>query len=188
MCTCESIRPGIAIMPPASMATSQSLVSPPEPIETIRPSAMITVSPAATGAARSPLRIFPILKTATFMRSRLAALARRDLVMGQSADPRVQPPAIGDAEDHRDLVGHRRIRKHQRHAVIVRAHIDVVLVVHRNIDRRAGTALLGEGGNPGVTAAERIADRIGKGGGEQRIGVLLLAGHADDAALAVALH
>src|SRR5215471_13163583 len=59
----------MTIMPAASIATSQSATLPPFPTETILLSAITTVSPRATGAARSPLRIFPMLKTATFIAS-----------------------------------------------------------------------------------------------------------------------
>src|SRR6516162_8621085 len=59
----------MTIMPAASIAMSQSATLPPFPTETILLSAITTVSPRATGAARSPLRIFPMLKTATFIAS-----------------------------------------------------------------------------------------------------------------------
>jgi hypothetical protein len=75
----------------------------------------------------------------------LCGLARRHLLMREAADPRIEAAAIGDAEYHRDFVGHRRIRQHDRHPVVVRAHVDVVLVIHGNIDTGAGRGLLGEG-------------------------------------------
>src|SRR5262245_11479910 len=108
--------------------------------------------------------------------------------MRQSADARIEASAIGYAEDHRDFVRHWRVRQHDRHAVVMRAHVNLVLVVHRNVDQRPRPALLGEGGNPGVAAADRRTNRIGEGLGQKRIRMLLLAGKADDSALAVALH
>src|SRR5215831_8117581 len=179
----------MTIMPAASIAMSQSATLPPFPTETILLSAITTVSPRATGAARSPLRIFPMLKTATFIASgRLPALLDDDFLMRQSADARIEASAIGYAEDHGDFVRHWRVRQHDRHAVVMRAHVNLVLVVHRNVDQRPRPALLGEGGNPGVAAADRRTNRIGEGRGQKRIRMLLLAGEADDSALAVALH
>src|SRR5438045_3039499 len=110
-------------MPAASMATSQSFTSAPVPTATILPSAMTMVSPPATGEAMSPLRIFPMLKTATFTASDPPLAHRR--VVGGATDPRIEPAAIGDAKDDGDLVVHRRVRQHDRHAVVVRAHVDV---------------------------------------------------------------
>src|SRR5579862_3948406 len=56
-------------MPPASIAISQSGVLP-VPIEAIFPSSMTIVSPAATGDAISPERIFAMLKIAVFTADR----------------------------------------------------------------------------------------------------------------------
>src|SRR5580704_6216723 len=145
MWTWESIRPGIAIMPPASMATSQSAALPPVPTETILPSSRMMASPAATGAAISPERIFAILKIATFMASAsLAGFARGDFFVGKTADAGVEPAAVRKTEYDRHFVGQRRIGQHQRHAIVMGADIDVVPVVHRNIDRRARAGFLGE--------------------------------------------
>src|ERR1700674_3117467 len=105
MWTCESIRPGIAIIPLASIATSQSATSPADPIEAILPSTITTVSPATTGDAILPLRIFAILKTATFIASGpFRVFFCHHLLMGEAADPRIEPPAIGNAEDDGDFV------------------------------------------------------------------------------------
>src|SRR3984957_20159953 len=189
MWTWESIRPGMAIMPPASMATSQSEVLPPVPTETILPSSRMIVSPAATGAAISPERIFAIFQIATFMASAsLAGFARGDFFVGEAADAGIEPAAVRQTKDHGDFVGHRRIGQHQRHAVVMGADVDVVLVVHRNIDRRARAGFLGDRKNPRFAAAEQVADGIGERRGQKRVGVFLLAVEADDTALAVALH
>src|SRR5262245_31309813 len=179
----------MTIMPAASIAMSQSATLPPFPSETILPSAMTTVSPRATGAARSPLRIFPMLKTATFIHSgRLRALLGGNFLVRQSADARIEASAIGYAQNHGDFVRHWRVRQHDRHSVVMRAHVNLVLVVHRNVEQRSRPALLGEGGNPGLPTADRRTNRIGEGRGQKRIRMLLLAGNADDSALAVALH
>ena len=63
------MKPGIAIIPAASIATSQPETSPPDPTDTIRPSAITMVSPDATGDAMSPLRILPMLNIAVFIAS-----------------------------------------------------------------------------------------------------------------------
>src|SRR3984893_13596617 len=176
MWTWESIRPAMPIMPPASTAPSHSAASPPVPTATILPSSRMMVSPAAMGAAISPERIFPILQIATFMASSsLCSFARGDVFVAETADAGIEPAAVRETKDHRDLVGHRRIGQHQRHAVVMGTDVDVVLVVHRNVDGRAGAGLFGERRNPRIAAAEQIADGIGERRGQKRVGVFLLA-------------
>src|SRR5690349_572978 len=72
-------------------------------------------------------------------RSRALLLSRQRLLVRAAADPRIQAPAGREAENYRDLVRHRRVRHHHGHAVIMRAYPDVVLMVHRDVDQRAGT-------------------------------------------------
>src|ERR1700745_4312926 len=159
----------MTIMPAASIAMSQSATLPPFPTETILPSAMTIVWPRVTGAARSPLRIFPMLKTATCIASgRLLAPLGGDFLMRQSADACIEASAIPYAEDHGNFVRHWSVRQHDRHTVVMRAAVNLVLMVHRNVDQRPRPALLGEGGNPGV-AADRRTNRIGEGRGQKRI-------------------
>src|SRR5262249_38120566 len=123
----------MTIMPAASIAMSQSATLPPFPTETILLSAITTVSPRATGAARSPLRIFPMLKTATFIASgRLPALLDDDFLKRQSADARIEASAVSYAEDHVDFVPHWRVRKPARHAVVMRAHVNLVEASRRD--------------------------------------------------------
>ena len=50
-----------------------------------------------------------------------------------------------------------------------------------------GAARFGERRNPGLAAANRFAQGIGKNSSQQRIGVFLLAIEPDDAALAITL-
>ena len=50
-----------------------------------------------------------------------------------------------------------------------------------------GAGALGHRGNPGLAAARRLAHDVAEHGGEHGDAVLLLAGQADDRALAVAL-
>src|SRR6185437_2418065 len=188
MWTWESIRPGIAVMPPASISTSYSPSLPPVPTDSILPAVRMIVSPTAVGAARSPVRILPRLKIATFIPLRpLVALACDDFIVSQAADPGIQAPPVGNAEDDGHFVRHRCIRQHHGHAVVMRTYVNVVFVVHRDIDESAGAALLRKGRNPGIAAANCVTDGVGEGGREQGVGVLLLAVQADNAALAVAL-
>src|SRR5580698_7985214 len=127
-------------MPPASIDTSQSGALP-DPIETILPSSATMVSPAAIGDVISPDKIFAMLKIAIFITSgSLHGLARGGLFVSESANTGVQPAAICQTKDNGDFIRHRCIRQHQRHPVIVRADVNVVLVVHRDVDRRAGAA------------------------------------------------
>ena len=78
--------------------------------------------------------------------------------------------------------------KGQADAVVVGAHIERVLVRERNVDAGAGAGALGHRRNPGLAAAGRVAHDVAEHGREHRNPVLLLAGKADDRALAVALH
>src|ERR1700744_1686480 len=70
MWTWESIRPGIAVMPPASITTSQASTAAAfaVPALTILPSWLMTVSPSTNGACQSPETMVPRLVIATFMR------------------------------------------------------------------------------------------------------------------------
>src|SRR5579872_1747836 len=131
-------------MPPASIATSQSGTLP-VLIDTILPSAMTTVSPGAIGDAISPDRILAMLKIATFMMSgSLCRLACGDFFMSQAANAGVEPATVCQTKYHGDFVRHWCVRQYQRHAVVVRADINIVFVIHRNVDRRARSALFGE--------------------------------------------
>src|SRR5215468_5264061 len=69
MCTCESIRPGIAVMPSASITTSASSVATEDavPTEAICPPSTMIVSPWVNGSRQSPEMIWPRLTIATFM-------------------------------------------------------------------------------------------------------------------------
>src|SRR4051794_16808347 len=69
MWTWLSIRPGIAIAPPASITTSQaaSCAALAVPTEVILPSAIRMASPAAVGLRQSPVTMVPRLTIAVFM-------------------------------------------------------------------------------------------------------------------------
>ncbi len=69
----------------------------------------------------------------------------------------------------------------------MRADIDIGLGIHRHVDQRARRGDLGHRRNPRRGAPHRIAKRLREGRGQQRVGVFLLAGEADDSALAVTL-
>ena len=97
----------------------------------------------------------------------------------------VEPPAIGDAADYRDLVGQRRVGHHHAHPVVMRAHIERILVRQRDVDRFAGIGPLGEGRDPGLAAAHRAAHGVAVDRGQHRHPVLLLARRPDQRRLAV---
>ena len=103
------------------------------------------------------------------------------------ADAMVRPPAVRVGADDRDLVRQRRIGQRDGDAVVVRAHVERVLVRERNVDGGARRGALGERGDPRLAAAGRVAHHVAEHGGEHRDAVLLLAVHADDRGLAVAL-
>src|SRR6516162_2040812 len=67
MCTCESMRPGIAVVPSASMTTSQPSTSAAGavPTDANLPSSAMTVSPGMKGTRQSPETMAPILVMAT---------------------------------------------------------------------------------------------------------------------------
>jgi hypothetical protein len=72
MWTCESINPGIAVMPPASITTSalSTAAAAAVPTSVMRSPSLMIVSPAANGARQSPETICPRLTIATFTRVR----------------------------------------------------------------------------------------------------------------------
>src|ERR1700750_139554 len=74
MWTWESIRPGIAVMPPASATTSAASTAAAEavPTDTIFPPSVRMVSPATNGLCQSPDTISPRLVMAIFIFSALA--------------------------------------------------------------------------------------------------------------------
>src|SRR5262249_53936009 len=61
MCTCESISPGIAVVPPASIMTSHASTAAAGavPTDTMRSSSVRMVSPASSGSSKSPDTIEP---------------------------------------------------------------------------------------------------------------------------------
>src|ERR1051325_11722752 len=69
MWTCESIRPGMAVVPPASITTSHASIScaAAVPTETMRPSSQTMLSPSTNGARQSPEQMVPMLVMATRM-------------------------------------------------------------------------------------------------------------------------
>src|SRR5262245_62577798 len=69
MWTWESIRPGIAVMPPASITTSAASTACAEavPTETMRSPSVRMASPRPSGLCQSPVTICPILTIAVFI-------------------------------------------------------------------------------------------------------------------------
>src|SRR5262249_1672494 len=67
MCTCESIRPGTAVVPAASITTSQASTSRAAavPTPTMRSPSVRIGSPFRRGAARAPETMVPMLTIAT---------------------------------------------------------------------------------------------------------------------------
>src|SRR5262245_4886750 len=78
MCTCESIRPGIAVMLSASITTSAASVATADavPTEAIFPPSTMIVSPWTKGSRQSPETIWPMLTIATFMAPAVPSLIR----------------------------------------------------------------------------------------------------------------
>src|SRR5262249_33248889 len=74
------MRPGIAVVPPASITTAQlsTVAAEAVPTEVSFPSCMITVSPGTIGSRQSPDTMTPILLTATRMRVLLRFPAQCD--------------------------------------------------------------------------------------------------------------
>src|SRR3984885_15039032 len=103
----------------------------------------------------------------------------------QTADTLVRPATGGIDRDDRDLVRLRRIRQHQGHAIVMRTHVQRILVRERNVDRSTGSGALGHRRNPRFAAAGGLAHHIAEHGGEHGVAVLLLAIDADHRGLAV---
>src|SRR3974390_586166 len=78
MCTCESIRPGMAVMPSASITTSAAPPSACDAVltRTIRSPSVTIVSPDINGSRQLPDTMRPRLTTAIFMRTSLRRRAQ----------------------------------------------------------------------------------------------------------------
>ena len=106
---CESMSPGITVVPQASMTTSASSSSP-RPMASIRPSRMTMESASRSGRSMSPETTWPmpVISVRTGLASAHAVFA--DGVRCQEpADPRVRPTAVGDGQGEEQLVGARRV-------------------------------------------------------------------------------
>src|SRR5689334_11307198 len=147
MCTCESMRPGMAIAPSASITTShaETWAAVAVPTWSILPALITIESPAATGSRQSPERIAPRFTIAVFIEVANSdqSVLSLQVLEPQSTDARVDAPAIGSAENHRDLVGQRGIGQHNGHPVVVGANIERILAGQGHIDRHAGCGALG---------------------------------------------
>src|SRR3982074_159418 len=75
-----------------------------------------------------------------------------DIVRRKPSDTMMGAPARGIDRDDRDLVRLRAVMQRNGHAVVVRTHIECILVSERNVDRRTGRRALGHRGNPGFAA------------------------------------
>src|SRR5262249_61134388 len=71
MWTCESMRPGMAVAPSASMTTPHPdpAAADAVPTDVMAPCSITTVSPAANGCRQSPLTMVPRLTMAVFTAS-----------------------------------------------------------------------------------------------------------------------
>lgn len=123
----------MAVAPPPSITTSQSLSweSLTDPIETIFPSCMIIESPVARGSRQSPVMIVSRFVIAVFNGTSYLESGKSVLLFRRGelepAYARIQSPTVGQADDHGNLVGLRRIGQHDRYAVIVRADVKGIL-------------------------------------------------------------
>src|SRR3979490_420977 len=131
MWTWLSIRPGIAVAPPASMTTSQPSISAAlaVPTRAIRSPSSRMVSPLANGALRSPVTMVPRLTTALRMIRLLSVSCGGGAVgvgVAHSGGAGIEPAAARHAEDHRDLVRQRRVGQAQADRVVMRANVDIV--------------------------------------------------------------
>src|SRR3974390_2318747 len=147
MCTCESIRPGMAVMPSASITTSAASTSAADavPTRTMRSPSVTIVSPDMNGSRQLPDTMRPRLTTAIFMRTSLRRRAQRVVqivgreqrldqcgravpVIGAKAVPRRHEPCAGI--EH--LVLHMPRAEFGADSVPCRLHeFDLVLRIHR---------------------------------------------------------
>src|SRR5215831_16275974 len=83
MWTCESIRPGMAVIPPASMTTSAASTSEADtvPARVMRSPSVRIVSPATKGSRQFPETIWPRLTMASFMAVRCSVVGARQFAL-----------------------------------------------------------------------------------------------------------
>ncbi len=105
----------------------------------------------------------------------------------QSAQAGIEPAAGGKGPDQHHLVAVGAVRELRGDRVVVRAHVQRILVRERDVDRGARAAALAGRRHPGLAAPDGLADGIGRGVGQQRIAVLVLTVDAHHDRLAVAL-
>src|ERR1700719_796100 len=113
MWTWLSIRPGMAVAPAAPTTTSHAATRSDDnvPIAEIIPSSSRMSPPGLTGDFRSPVTMMPMLTIAVRKPSLLPQPILADDILGrEAADPRIEPPPVGQADDERDLVGRGRVR------------------------------------------------------------------------------
>ncbi len=104
-CTCESIRPGKAVAPRASMTISASS-SRPRPMALIRPSSARIESASRSGASTSPDAIAPRpVISVRMLRASAQAVFADHVLRPETADPGVGPAAVGHREREQQLVG-----------------------------------------------------------------------------------
>src|SRR4051794_4314020 len=125
MCTCESIRPGHAVVPFASTTKSHASTSWDDTVPTrlMRSSWIRIESPATNGSRQSPLTMVPMFTIAIFMRAPVDGLAQAvagHVLDGMAADAVVRPAAVREAAHDHELVRKRRVRHDDRHGVVVR--------------------------------------------------------------------
>src|SRR5205809_512586 len=113
------------------------------PVATVAPwsKAMRAATWFAANAVATPRRIAIPRRCGKWA---LAVLAETvlplDVARLETAQTRVQAPARGNSEDHRDLARPRRVAQAHGHRVVVRAHVQRVLVRERHVDRGPGPA------------------------------------------------
>src|SRR5438093_4442726 len=197
----ESMSPGSAVAPLASIVWSRSPPAPappssPRPIAAIRSSSIRIESASAIGASMSPVTTVPmfVMRVRIEFRPRLPAALEylvqpvlTDCVLGlEPAHAGVRPAAVGDREREQQLVGGRRVGNPDLHRVEVRAHEHRLDVVDRDVEGGAHRAALldrGQDRDPADTGPRRRPELRVQAGGD----LLELARLAHDAALAVGL-
>src|SRR5688572_23260774 len=102
----------------------------------------------------------PYLTSVSYGEASDQAVLALDLAGLQAAESGVEPAARGEGPHDQHLVAAGRVVEADADRVVVRAHVQRILVRERHVEDRARPAAFACRRHPGLAAAHRVADRV----------------------------